>query len=127
MLQHQFKAMGGPARLLVEHRDSKVENIALRRVLDELLRIERKFSFYIPLAKPPSSIMNGCNGIKHQHWRKRQPSILRPKHFTSATTKKVIIIISVLFAQINQPLYIKIAAQQISKNLITSSIINMQN
>ena len=47
MLQHQFKAMGGPARLLVEHRDSKVENIALRRVLDELLRIERKFSFYI--------------------------------------------------------------------------------
>ena len=47
MLQHQFKAMGGPARLLVEHRDSKVEKIALRRILDELLRIERKFSFYI--------------------------------------------------------------------------------
>ena len=48
--------MGGPARLLVEHRDPKVINVAFCRVLDELQRIERRFSFYID-----SSLVSSIN------------------------------------------------------------------
>ncbi len=39
--------MGGPAQVLLEHKNPKLSYATLQKILDELQRIERKFSFYI--------------------------------------------------------------------------------
>ena len=39
--------MGGPAQLFLEYKNPKLSHATLRRILDELQRIERKFSFYL--------------------------------------------------------------------------------
>ena len=48
MIEHSFKAMGGPCRLRLDTQSSELAGIAIERVLAELDRLESKYSRYLP-------------------------------------------------------------------------------
>ena len=62
MLKHQCKVMGGPAQVFLGHKNPKLSYATLQKVLDELQRIERKFSFYIDSSLV--SLINKSAGTK---------------------------------------------------------------